>query len=117
MPDPRPLVETKPTVSIAGTRCESCGLAMVTPRPRCSGCGGSVVEAAFGPDGVVWSSTVVRIRVGDRTPPYALAYVDVDDGPRVLAHTTADDDQPLPVGTRVRLVPSVDGDLTVEVVR
>lgn len=34
----------------------------------------------------MWSSTVVRIAVGERRPPYGLAFVDLDDGPRVLVH-------------------------------
>lgn len=34
----------------------------------------------------MWSSTVVRIAVGGRRPPYGLAFVDLDDGPRVLVH-------------------------------
>jgi uncharacterized OB-fold protein len=55
---------------------------------------------------------VVRIPVPGRTPPYALAYVDLDDGPRVLAHA----DDPVDIGARVRLAASRDGDVRVEVV-
>lgn len=91
--------------------------------PRCPDCGGEVIAAQFGPEGTVWSATVVRIPVPGRTPPYTLVYVDLDDGPRVLAHL---DDQPLgmsrltvappPIGARVRLLESApDGDLRVEV--
>jgi len=36
--------------------------------------------------GTVFSATVVRVAVPGRTPPYALAYVDLDDGPRILSH-------------------------------
>jgi hypothetical protein len=45
----------------------------------------------FGPRGTVFSATVIRISVSDRVPPYGLAYVDLDGGPRILAHVTSTD--------------------------
>lgn len=72
--------------------------------------------ATFGPSGTVWSSTVVRIPVQDRQPPYVVAYVDIDDGPRVLAGVAALTDMAAPrPGSRVRLVEPTGGDLMVEV--
>jgi hypothetical protein len=67
----------------------------------------------------VWSSTVVRVPVAGHLPPYSLAYVDLDDGPRVLAHLVGDDsDAPARIGAAVRLVgASSEGDLQVEVDR
>lgn len=117
MPDPRPQVDTHegPPV-VLGAACRSCGHPMATPRPVCAACGGEVVQAKFGPAGTVYASTVVRIAVGDRTPPYALAYVDLDDGPRILAHVAGGDGSAPPVASRVRLVAPSDGDVVVEVV-
>lgn len=75
----------------------------LTP-PRCPSCGeGPVTPTSFGPDGVVWTATVLRIPLPGRTPPIGLAYVDVDDGPRILAHVDGCDDEPLTPGTRVRI--------------
>lgn len=69
----------------------------------------------FGPGGIVWSSTVVRVPVPGRTPPYTVAYVDLDDGPRVLCHVDGLTNRP-PVGHRVRLCgTTADGDLLVEI--
>ena len=97
---------------IAGLRCPACGEVAAFDWPRCPACRSGVEPASFGPDGTVWSSTVVRVPVPGRTPPYALAYVDLDDGPRVLAHVTGPG---VPIGGRVRLTaPSPDGDVTVE---
>lgn len=59
-----------------------------------------MTEARFGPEGVVWSATVVRVPLPGRAPPYGLAYVDLDDGPRVLAHVQG---ETVPIGARVRL--------------
>ncbi len=120
VPDPRPhVVALESGLRLAGTRCEDCGLPSLWDPPRCASCGGRLRPESFGPDGTVWSSTVVRVPVPGRTPPYALAYVDLDDGPRVLAHVVAPDAPAAPMerlmpGVRVRLVTSTaDGDVAV----
>lgn len=56
--------------------------------------------AAFATDGVVFASTRIHVRVPGRSAPRGLCYVDLTDGPRVLAEsrdTTAD----FQVGTAV----------------
>jgi uncharacterized OB-fold protein len=61
--------------------------------------------------GTVWSATIVRIPVGDRIPPYHLAYVDLDNGPRVLVHAATETAEAIAIGTRVEvsgLTPSGD---------
>jgi uncharacterized protein len=89
---------------------------MLTPSPCCSRCLGPVASDRFGPGGVVWSSTVVRIAVPGRTPPYTLAYVDLTDGPRVLAEVLGVTER-VKVGTVVTLGPQSEiGNLTVQVV-
>lgn len=102
--DPRPeLVLREGRVVLAGSRCESCGHPMAVVPPRCPVCGGhSMVSATFGPDGTVFSSTVLRIPVPGRVAPFVLAYVDVDDGPRILAHVDGPDEVLVP-GSRVVL--------------
>lgn len=98
---------------LAGARCPACGYVTATAHPRCPECYCPLEEAVFGPGGRVWASTVVRVPVPGRVPPYGLAYVDVDDGPRVLAHTGGD--VPLAVGSRVRLAGlTAEGDVRVE---
>lgn len=119
MPDPA--LDPRPRIAPAdggfvleGVRCTACGHAQAFARPRCPLCAGDVRQAWFGPGGTVWSSTVVRVRVPGRVPPYGLAYVDLDDGPRVLAHVPGD--QPAQIGARVRLEgPTEQGDVQVEV--
>ena len=58
------------------------------------------LRCTFGPDGTVWAHTTLHISVGGRAPGYTLAYVDLDDGPRILAHV--DGGKPS-VGSRVRV--------------
>jgi hypothetical protein len=68
-----------------------------------------VEPARFAATGTVWSSTVVAIPVGERRPPFGLAYLDLDDGPRVLVHLA--EPQVLRAGTRVRITGTDRGDL------
>jgi uncharacterized protein len=112
--DPRPRTRRSPDGHwlVAGLRCCACGAVAAYCWPVCPRCRGPVEPADFGPDGTVWSSTVVRIPVPGRTPPYGLVYVDLDAGPRLLAHVAG----PAPIGARVRLVrPTAGGDPQVEV--
>lgn len=55
-----------------------------------------MVPSTFGPNGTVFSSTVLRIPVPGRTPPFTLAYVDVEDGPRILVHVDGPDEALVP---------------------
>lgn len=81
-----------------------------------------MTDATFGPGGIVWSAATLHLRIGEREPPFVLAYVDLDTahspgtGPRVLARVEPADE--LPAGRRVR-VAGVDalGDLVVEPLR
>jgi uncharacterized OB-fold protein len=111
LPDPRPRLEGD---QVAGVRCTACGYPAAVPRPRCPVCAADVAAASFGPEGVVWSSTVVNIPLPGREGAYGLAYVDLDDGPRILAHTEAEGGR-LEIGTRVRILsgPTESGDIAV----
>lgn len=114
--DPRPSVAVRGgEARVLGARCRACAEPIAFRWPRCPTCRGVVDPAEFGPGGVVWSATVVRVAVPGHVPPYGLAYVDLDDGPRVLAHVTGLD-TPVPIGARVRLVdPGTGGDVRIEV--
>ena len=92
--------------AIIGARCERCGYAVAPPTARCPACGGLMTDGVrHSSSGRVWSSTVIHIPVGRRVPPVGYAYVDLDDGPRVLSLSTGA--LPLEVGSPVQL--SQDG--------
>lgn len=110
--DPRPRLAGN---QVQGTRCAACGLAIAQEAPWCPRCGGVELKPeAFGPAGTVWASTVVHLPVGRRRPPFAIAYVDLDDGPRLLAHLSAP--EVLPAGAKVRIAGDDNGDILAEAV-
>ena len=101
--DPRPrIVRAGGELRVEGARCDRCGYLLAVDVGGCPSCGGSLRVAHFGPAGTVWAVTGVHVDVQDRPVPYRLAYVDLDGGPRILAHVA--DDAPLTaVGDRVTL--------------
>lgn len=73
--------------------------------------------ASFGPSGTVFSSTVVRVPIPGRTPPYVVAYLDLDGGPRIVAHVTGPLPHAIAVGARARIVgTNNEGDVLIEAV-
>lgn len=114
---PPPVVDPRPSVdgtTVLGIRCTSCSRPSAFSDLTCRHCGGSVEASRFGPGGEVWAVADVHLRVGPRTPPFTLAYVDLIDGPRVLARVTG---PPVATGDAVRIIGTADdptGDLLVE---
>jgi uncharacterized OB-fold protein len=111
-----PVADSRPTFvdgRVGGSRCTSCGYPSAqTGQPWCPVCQGELAAATFSPAGTVWSSTLVGIPVNTRRPPFVLGYVDLDDGPRVLAHIRAA--AALAIDTRVTVVGTELGDLVAE---
>ena len=117
--DPRPVVVAHGGRHLlAGARCASCGHALARVAPRCSRCRGPVQPARFGPEGTIWATTVVHIAAEPGgEAPYALAYVDLDGGPRVLLHLDTGGAR-AGIGDRVRLsAPTPTGNAAGELVR
>ncbi|MDY7105325.1 MAG: Zn-ribbon domain-containing OB-fold protein [Actinomycetota bacterium] len=90
-------------------RCDSCGFVIWYPRPLCPSCHSSGVSwfEASG-RGRIYSFTIVRKGQGRwrECSPYVLAYVELDEGPRVLTNVVTDDVDSLAVDDVVTL--SVD---------
>lgn len=83
------------------THCRDCDRRWFPARAQCSHCASwNVDDAVTGGRGAAYASTVVRIGPTRFSPPYPLAYVDVD-GVRLLAHVAATE-APAP-GTPVEL--------------
>lgn len=82
-------------------RCTRCGHHQFYPRPFCLACESrELLWRDAGGYGEVYSMTVVRIPVTPGlVPPYVLALVDLDEGPRLLTNLIGD----CAIGDRVRL--------------
>jgi hypothetical protein len=105
--DPRPVHDGD---AVLGVRCTACRYpAAQLGIPWCPVCYQPVEPARFSLTGAAWSSTVVAIPVGERRPPFGIAYLDLDDGPRVMVHLA----EPviLPLGARLRITGTDRGDL------
>lgn len=97
LPTPGPTVtpETAPFWEAAAQgvlrlpRCRACAAVIWYPRPQCPRCGSSDVEwfAASG-RGTVYSFTITRRAGGPYgdAAPYVLAYVELDEGPRMMTN-------------------------------
>ncbi|MCD2195343.1 OB-fold domain-containing protein [Actinomycetospora endophytica] len=105
--DPRPRVTDGIEPAVVGTRCTACAHPTLEDVERCPVCGGPTRPTTFARTGTVFSGTVLRIPVGDRQPPISLAYIDLDDGPRVLGHGQ-DPERVLRPHERVTLVGETD---------
>jgi hypothetical protein len=105
--DPRPRFDAG---AVLGVRCAACRYPVAQEGvPWCPVCHEPVEAARFAATGTVWSSTVVGIPVGTRRPPFGLAYLDLDDGPRVLVHLA--EPEVLRSGARLRVTGTDRGDL------
>ncbi len=69
-------------------KCNDCGHCQMYPRPYCLQCSSNslkMVDASG--SGKIYAITTIRIPVTDELPPpYQLALVDLDEGPRLLTN-------------------------------
>lgn len=82
--------------------CTHCGMHQFYPRPLCLACEATALEwvEARG-TGTIYSVTVVRVPVvAELKPPYLLALVDLEEGPRLLTNI---DGETAGIGDRVTL--------------
>lgn len=88
-------------------RCGSCEVVIWFPRARCPRCWTADLSYfdASG-RGVVYSHTIIR-KVGNdyrNSTPFVVAYVELDEGPRVLTNIVDCDVDDVKVGMAVRVV-------------
>jgi uncharacterized OB-fold protein len=88
-------------------RCRACGEPIWYPRPLCPFCHSTdtVWEQASG-RGRVYSFSVVRRGAGQWAgeSPYILAYVELDEGPRVMTNIVEVEPEALQIGQAVEVV-------------
>ncbi len=112
LPAPRPPVndETAPFWAALGEGrlslpvCDACGHHVWYPRSWCPVCGhGSVTWTDLSGVGTVYARTIVRKAPGPwgDAAPFVIAYVELSEGPRVLANVLTDEPDAVTVGAPV----------------
>lgn len=112
IPAPRVNSETKPFWDATAEgrlvlpHCTACGFVIWYPRSFCPECHSREVvwKEATG-QGSIYSFSITRKGQGEyrNATPYVLAYVELDEGPRVLTNIVDCDPESLSVGQRVRV--------------
>ncbi|MGW0246564.1 Zn-ribbon domain-containing OB-fold protein [Nocardia goodfellowii] len=115
LPAPAPAVapETEPfwAATARGTlllpKCGACAAIIWYPKGLCTECGSldiGWIEARG--EGVIYTFTITRRGMGAyrEVGPYVLAYVELDEGPRVMTNIVGCDPESLRIGQRVRAV-------------
>jgi uncharacterized OB-fold protein len=68
-------------------RCDSCGKNYFPPRPFCTACGSrSVTVFKASGKAILWSYVIHHRPVPGFTPPYAIAVVQLAEGPRMMTN-------------------------------
>lgn len=102
--------ETEPfwTAAVAGRlvlpRCNACGHHIWYPRSWCPVCGnGSVSWVELSGRGTIYARTVLHKAMGpwSGATPFVVAYVELEEGPRMLANVISDDATTVRVGDPV----------------
>ena len=117
VPERTPETETFWRATAAGQlllpRCDICGTVIWYPKTFCPACrGGAVSWHPAAGTGTIYSFTVVR-RAGGAfrdAVPFVLAYVELDEGPRVLTNIVGCDPDEVAIGQPVRVVFSDTGE-------
>lgn len=89
--------------------CDDCGTVVFYPRRHCTGClGSNLTWQASAGEGSIYSFSVIRQSYHPffRTKvPFAVAWIDLDEGPRILSNITGvgDPSAELSIGQRVQV--------------
>lgn len=114
-PETRPFWEATAEGRLVLPRCEHCATVIWYPRALCPECGSTSVSwfEASG-RGRIHSFTVTRRGQGAyrSAGPYVLAYVELDEGPRMMTNVVDADPEALAVGQAVTVVFSDTGEGT-----
>lgn len=91
---------------LVGGRCTECRKVFFPRFNVCPGCLSTtpMVEAPLGRRGVLYTYAVVHAEVPGFKAPYAVAYVDVPEGPRVFGHLDLGDGE-VALGCEVEIYP------------
>ena len=88
-------------------RCDACGELIWYPRRFCPFCASTeVTDVALSGRGTIYSYTVIRKGVGPYrdAAPYVLAFVELEEGPRIQSNIIGVDPESVHIGQPVHVV-------------
>lgn len=94
-------------VTLYGSQCPACGRKYFPLKELCADCLETLEKVEVGPYGRIFSYTTVAADSPAYKAPYTLAFVDLDDGVRLLARIQDGGNQSVGVGKRVKSVRTV----------
>ena len=121
--DTKPFWEATKQQQLRFQECEECGEVVFYPRAHCTTClGRSLRWRASRGEGVIYTWSVVRQSYHPffrSRVPYAVAWIDLDEGPRLLSNVVGVEDPAadVRVGQRVRVEWEVHEELSIPLFR
>lgn len=104
-------------------QCDDCDTVVFHPRRHCTGClGNSLAWRTASGKGTIYTYSVVRQSYHPffrATLPYAVAWIDLDEGPRILSNVVGVDDplEDVKIGARVQVEWEVHEELSIPLFR
>lgn len=101
----RPYFEAAAEGRLSLPRCDDCGFVIFYPRDHCPSCHSHRTRwVDLSGEGTLYSFSVVHRAPGRwrEATPYAVAYVELEEGPRILTNIVDCDPLSLEIGMRVR---------------
>ena len=102
----RPRIDKDGRANLVGIKCDDCGKSIFTSASTCPNCSGeNIEEALLSTKGKVWTYTIVHVSYGSivMQPPYAGAFVELEDGAFVHTPIVGCDLEDVEVGMEVEL--------------
>lgn len=101
-PTTRPFWEAAWRHELLIQRCVACGSHQFYPRPFCLACEAAApIWVRASGSGVIYALTEVHLKLGaEFTPPYTVALIELDEGPRMLSTIEG---PPCSIGDRVQI--------------
>jgi len=111
-PEAKPFWDAAAQNQLTIQRCQDCKAWVWTPRPSCNECGSERVEwTPMSGQGEVYSFTVIRQVVGRAASkafepdiPYVVAWVDLEEGPRLITNIVQCPAESVKLGMKVSVV-------------
>jgi len=107
-PTTRPFWDAAKAHRLVVQRCEDCKMHIFIPRSNCTSCFSDRLEwVEVSGEGTIYTYTIARRPAGPafkEEVPYAVAIIDLKEGPRILSNVVTDDVEGVTIGQKVCVI-------------